>query len=83
MTEVRVLSPAKINLFLEILGERSDGYHEIRTLMQLVDLTDEILLRRVEAGIELRVAGLAAGVPEHEEGVRRQKSGVELSAPDS
>ena len=67
MTEVRVLSPAKINLFLKILGERSDGYHEIRTLMQLVDLTDEILLRRVEAGIELRVAGLAAGVPEHEE----------------
>jgi 4-diphosphocytidyl-2-C-methyl-D-erythritol kinase len=67
MTEVRVLSPAKINLFLKILGERSDGYHEIQTLMQLVDLADEILLREAEAGIELRVAGLATGVPESEE----------------
>ena len=67
MSEVRVLSPAKINLFLEILGERPDGYHEIRTLMQLVDLADEILLKEAEAGIELRITGLATGVPESEE----------------
>lgn len=67
MTEVRVLSPAKINLFLNIIGERSDGYHEIRTLMQLVDLADEILLREAEAGIELHVAGLATGVPKNED----------------
>lgn len=67
MNEIRVLSPAKINLFLEILGERSDGYHEIRTLMQLIDLSDEVLVRKEEAGIDLRVAGLSAGVPEGEE----------------
>ncbi|MYC31213.1 MAG: 4-(cytidine 5'-diphospho)-2-C-methyl-D-erythritol kinase [Chloroflexi bacterium] len=33
---------AKLNLSLEILGKRSDGYHEVRTVMQTVDLCDEV-----------------------------------------
>ena len=33
---------AKLNLSLEILGKRDDGYHEVRTVMQTVDLCDEI-----------------------------------------
>lgn len=37
---VRTLSPAKLNLGLEILGKRGDGYHEIRTIMQAISLTD-------------------------------------------
>jgi len=67
--QVRILSPAKINLFLEILGKRPDGYHEIRTLMQLVDVYDEIHLRRREKGIELQVFGLSEEVPKGEENV--------------
>ena len=38
----KILAPAKVNLFLEILGKRADGYHEIRTLMQPISLFDTI-----------------------------------------
>jgi 4-diphosphocytidyl-2-C-methyl-D-erythritol kinase len=37
-----VRSPAKLNLFLEILGKRSDGYHELETLMVPVAITDTL-----------------------------------------
>ena len=37
-----VKAPAKINLYLDVLGKRSDGYHNIRSVMQTVDLCDEI-----------------------------------------
>jgi 4-diphosphocytidyl-2-C-methyl-D-erythritol kinase len=39
-------SPAKINLFLEVLKKREDGYHQICSLMQAVDLCDELILER-------------------------------------
>jgi 4-diphosphocytidyl-2-C-methyl-D-erythritol kinase len=38
----RCISPAKINLFLEILGKRSDGYHNLDTVMLAIDLTDTL-----------------------------------------
>jgi len=38
-------SPAKINLFLRILGKRSDGYHEIASLFQAIDLADTLHFR--------------------------------------
>jgi 4-diphosphocytidyl-2-C-methyl-D-erythritol kinase len=40
-----ILAAAKINLTLEVLGKRPDGYHEIRSLMQSVDLGDRLRLR--------------------------------------
>ncbi len=39
---LRVFAPAKINLHLEILGLRSDGFHELAMVMQSVDLMDEL-----------------------------------------
>jgi 4-diphosphocytidyl-2-C-methyl-D-erythritol kinase len=45
------LAPAKLNLFLHILGRRPDGYHELQTCFQFVDLCDEI-------SIEVRNDGL-------------------------
>lgn len=42
---MRVRSFAKINLGLEVLGKRNDGYHEIRTLFQSVDLHDDLELQ--------------------------------------
>jgi 4-diphosphocytidyl-2-C-methyl-D-erythritol kinase len=57
MNEVVIPSPAKINLFLEIIGRRPDGYHDIASLMQLVDLCDEVRLLRRRAGIRLEVRG--------------------------
>ncbi|MEB3767621.1 4-(cytidine 5'-diphospho)-2-C-methyl-D-erythritol kinase [Acinetobacter sp. MD2] len=37
---IRVPSPAKLNLFLHITGQRADGYHELQTIFQLIDLYD-------------------------------------------
>lgn len=42
---VQALAPAKINLGLEILGRRDDGFHEIRTIMAAVSLFDRIAVR--------------------------------------
>ncbi|HEY4706563.1 MAG TPA: 4-diphosphocytidyl-2C-methyl-D-erythritol kinase, partial [Thermodesulfobacteriota bacterium] len=39
---LKILSPAKVNLFLRVLGKRPDGYHDIFSLMQPVSLYDEI-----------------------------------------
>jgi 4-diphosphocytidyl-2-C-methyl-D-erythritol kinase len=41
---IRLLAPAKVNLTLEVLGRRPDGYHELRTVLQTVSLYDELLL---------------------------------------
>lgn len=48
-------SPAKINLRLEILHKRKDGYHELRMLNTLTDLADTITIRLVEKGIKVSV----------------------------
>jgi 4-diphosphocytidyl-2-C-methyl-D-erythritol kinase len=61
MQEVRLPAFAKINLRLEILGKRPDGYHELRTIFQTVSLHDDLRLRRTRAaGISLSVQGNAA-----------------------
>ena len=41
---VRIDTPAKINLGLELLGKRPDGYHEIRTVMATIGLYDRLIL---------------------------------------
>jgi 4-diphosphocytidyl-2-C-methyl-D-erythritol kinase len=46
-------SPCKVNLLLNILGKRSDGFHELETVMQLVNLFDEIHFERGGNGIQL------------------------------
>jgi 4-diphosphocytidyl-2-C-methyl-D-erythritol kinase len=59
--EVRIPAFAKINLRLEILGKRPDGYHELRTIFQTVSLHDDLKLRRNKRpGISLQVEGNAA-----------------------
>jgi 4-diphosphocytidyl-2-C-methyl-D-erythritol kinase len=54
---MKFLSPAKINLCLEILGRRPDGYHEIQSIMSRIDLQDEIELLPEGRGIALVTAG--------------------------
>lgn len=54
---VRVTAPAKVNLSLRVLGKRGDGFHEIRTVFQALDLGDEVEVARGGAGIALEVVG--------------------------
>jgi 4-diphosphocytidyl-2-C-methyl-D-erythritol kinase len=42
---MRRRAPAKLNLFLHVLGRRPDGYHELETVFELVDLCDEVEVR--------------------------------------
>lgn len=44
---------AKVNLFLEIIKKRSDGYHEIRSVFQTISLADELILEKTEEGITI------------------------------
>jgi 4-diphosphocytidyl-2-C-methyl-D-erythritol kinase len=45
---VEIVSFAKVNLFLDVLGKRNDGYHEIISLMQTISLHDTLKIRLVE-----------------------------------
>lgn len=52
---VLVKAPAKVNLYLKILGRREDGYHEILSLMQMVGLYDFVALREGPSDIRLTI----------------------------
>jgi 4-diphosphocytidyl-2-C-methyl-D-erythritol kinase len=52
-------APAKLNLFLHILGRRPDGYHELQTAFQFVDLCDSLSFEARADGRIVRTAGPA------------------------
>ncbi|NOG83947.1 MAG: 4-(cytidine 5'-diphospho)-2-C-methyl-D-erythritol kinase [Planctomycetes bacterium] len=51
--EVRICAPAKINLFLEVVRKREDGYHDLETVMQEIDLVDNLTFKETEEGVSL------------------------------
>ncbi len=53
MKELRIESPAKVNLFLEVLKKREDGYHNVETVLETVDLCDDIILKETKEGIKI------------------------------
>lgn len=57
--------PAKLNLFLHILGRRSDGYHQLQTLFQLLDYGDELTLTSRDDGRIVMIDSLP-GVADHD-----------------
>ena len=62
MTEaLRVLAHAKLNLFLRILARESSGFHQIETAFALLEMADELVLRRTDSGVALEVEGPALG----------------------
>ena len=63
---ITVPAPAKVNLYLEVVGKRPDGYHELRTVMQTVDLLDELVLDATSDGT-ISLECDACGMPPQEE----------------
>jgi 4-diphosphocytidyl-2-C-methyl-D-erythritol kinase len=58
---VEVRAPGKVNLRLEVLGQRQDGFHELATAMLAVDLEDRVYARRsAHEGLALSISGPAA-----------------------
>ena len=55
---IRVPSPAKLNLFLHIVGRRDNGYHELQSIFQLIDLYDWISFETIEED-QIQIEGLA------------------------
>jgi 4-diphosphocytidyl-2-C-methyl-D-erythritol kinase len=60
--ETRWPAPAKLNLFLHVTGRRPDGYHDLQTLFQLIDLADTIGITVRDDGVIERMGG-PEGVP--------------------
>ncbi len=60
MSQVRIAAPAKINLTLEVVGRRSDGYHDLASILVAVDLRDEVTLDDAEeVSLECDAPGLS------------------------
>ena len=55
--KIQELAPAKINLALDILGRRPDGYHELRMVMQTVSLCDTVTVEEGGSGFTLLADG--------------------------
>jgi len=76
---IRWPAPAKLNLFLHVIGRRADGYHDLQTLFQLIDLSDDIHIEvRADGRIE-RLAGPAEVPPEADLVVRAARA-LQLAA---
>ena len=85
VSETRWPAPAKLNLFLHVTGRRADGYHELQTLFQLVDLADTLAISVREDGRIDRPEGLRDVSPEADLTVRAARalqgaSGTRLGA---
>ena len=86
MSVQRWSAPAKLNLMLHIVGRRQDGYHELQTVFQLIDLCDRIDITVRDGRRDLPARRVRPGVPEDEDLVVRaaralqQVSGTRLGA---
>lgn len=61
MDRVQINAQAKANLFLRVLSREDSGYHNIETLLTLLELHDSITVERINDGIELDVTGADTG----------------------
>jgi len=63
-------APAKLNLFLHVVGQRADGFHRLQTLFQLIDLADTVSIRLRDDG-KIERAGASYAVPAEDDLVVR------------
>ena len=82
---IELPAPAKLNLFLHVLGRRPDGYHELQTVFQFLDLADRVHIARRNDTL-LRRTAATSGVSEADDLVMRaarllrDESGIEAGA---
>jgi 4-diphosphocytidyl-2-C-methyl-D-erythritol kinase len=74
-------APAKLNLFLHVLGRRADGYHSLQTLFQFVDLSDWIGLEPRRDSRIRRIGGLPSVPAERDLTVRAART-LQAQAPE-
>ena len=48
MESIRLKARAKINLGLDVLGRREDGYHDVRMVMQTIGIYDRIIITKIQ-----------------------------------
>lgn len=83
MTELTVIANAKLNLYLDITGKRPDGYHLIESVMQSVDLSDFLTIKR---DTSLRVNCSDPLIPQNEGNICHKAAKLffeEIGAADS
>ena len=76
LTWITLPSPAKLNLFLHIVGRRPDGYHELQTLFQFLDYGDELTFTLTPEQPGIRLAEPVSGVPDNDNLVIRAAKGL-------
>ena len=78
-------APAKLNLFLHVVGRRNDGYHLLQTILTLIDFGDRLRFRKRNDGIIGRVNDIPGVAPESDLAVRaakmlQQETGIRFGA---
>ncbi|MBW2078925.1 MAG: 4-(cytidine 5'-diphospho)-2-C-methyl-D-erythritol kinase [Deltaproteobacteria bacterium] len=63
MNSLLLSSPAKLNLYLDVLRRRPDGYHELETVFERISLADTLYVRRTRSGHRIRVTCSDPAVP--------------------
>ncbi len=76
---VRVAAHAKINLFLRILARETSGFHQIETAFTLLELADELVVRRTETDVTLVLDGPDLGPAEENLAVRAARMVLEAT----
>lgn len=80
MTEISVRAYAKINLFLDIAGRRSDGYHELNNIMQKISLHDRVSVFISEGENEITVSCDNPDIPRDERNIAYRAAEKYLNA---
>jgi 4-diphosphocytidyl-2-C-methyl-D-erythritol kinase len=76
---VRIAAHAKLNLFLRILARETSGFHQIETAFALLDLADQLAVRRIDSGVRLEVDGPDLGPADENLAVRAARAVLEAT----
>ena len=71
-----IQTPAKLNLFLELLAKRPDGFHEIETLMTAINIYDRLYVTSLSEGQTQLTCRWASGM----EGLTASRNGVNAAS---